>query len=65
VKQGNITHHFDGDFRNGSVIWSSVAGVARLVRAVLWSATADAARPPRVVLSWWRLRGSLREVCIR
>jgi hypothetical protein len=28
-KQGNITHHSDGDFKNGSVIWSSVVGVAR------------------------------------
>ena len=30
-----------------------------------WSPMADAARPPCVVLSWWRLRGSLCVVLIR
>jgi hypothetical protein len=28
-KRSNIAHHCHGDFRNGSVTWSTVAGVAR------------------------------------
>jgi hypothetical protein len=33
-KQRNVTHRSDGDFRNGSVTWSSVASVVRLPRMV-------------------------------
>ena len=40
-------------------------GVAPVRRRERWSPTAEAARPPRVVLSWRRLRGSLRVIRIR
>jgi hypothetical protein len=32
---GNIAHYPDGDKRNGTVAWSTVAGVARPPRVVI------------------------------
>jgi hypothetical protein len=66
-KQGNITHYSIGDFRNGSMTWSSVAGVARPARAVFLrgdesEVESNGGCGEAVVLSWWRVRGSLREV---
>lgn len=71
MERGNIAHHYDNNKRNGSVMWSTMAGVARPPHVVFlrgdvrWSPTADVARPPCVVLSQWRLRGSLQEIRIR
>ena len=68
---GNIAHLLDGNKENETVAWSTLAGVARppvrgdSSRRRERGPTAEVVRPPRVVLSWWRLRGSLREVRFR
>jgi hypothetical protein len=68
---GSIALHSDGDIRNRSVTWSTVADMARPPRRVFfmatrarWSPTAGVARPPRVCAICWQQRGSLREVQI-
>ena len=71
--RGIFALHSDSNIGNGSVVWSAMAGVVRSPCVVFFleatsercSPTADAARPPRIVLSWWRLQGSLRVAWVR
>jgi hypothetical protein len=59
MERGIFALHLNGDIRNGS------NGVFLEAVRERWNPTADTTSPPRVVLSWWRLRGCLRVVRIR
>nr|TKW00789.1 hypothetical protein SEVIR_8G135225v2 [Setaria viridis] len=63
-KRGNIAYHTDSDKRNGSVTWSSGAGVVGPLRESEMESGGCGEAPAHCV-PWWRLRGSLREVRIR
>ena len=69
LRVANFALHSDGDNRDGSMTWSTMADVVRPPRALFLQddeseveSNGGCGEAPHIVLSWWRLRGSLRGV---